>query len=365
MTDENEVTAPAEPSPTPETPAILGDGAPTPPNPEPESTQEPRSRLDSIEKAFADIDAEAPTAEAKPEPKTDDQGRLRGPDGKFAPKEPSAELKPEAPKEAEPADKGLISEPPDRFSADAKVAWKDAPEPVQGEIKRAITELESGLAQKDAQLEPLKPFFDMAQQHDVKVHEVMGNYVRMEQLLAKDMRAGLTVLAQNFGISFEQMIAQATGQAPQGQADPRDAQIASLTAELHDLKNMVTGVSDTVSQSQEKDLVQQIETFAADKPAFDYLENDIAALLTQNPGMTLDQAYGAAFENAQKLMAALNPPPNPEPESNPAPSAVPAQPRPQRSVTGAPNAGSDPDTRQPSRTRTEALQRAFSAAGVN
>lgn len=361
MTDELEVTAPAEPSPIAEAPAIDGEGAPTPPSPEGAEPSEPRSRLDSIEKAFADIDAgDEPKAEDKAEPTADDQGRLRGPDGKFVAKdEPKPEGEPA--KEPETADKGPISEPPSRFSADAKEAWKDAPESVKGEIKRAITELESGLAQKDAQLEPLRPFFDMAQQQGVTVDGALGNYVRMEQLLAKDMRAGLDAIAQNFGISFDQMIAQATGQVQAGQPDPRDQQIAALTAQIHDLTGQVSGVANTVTRSQEDAIMAEVEAFASDKPAFDYLQDDIAARLKSNPGLTLEQAYDAALDNAQKVSAVLNPSPQPEPPATP---AAPTQPRVQRSVTGAPNAGSDPGSRKPSRNRSEALERAFSATGL-
>jgi hypothetical protein len=361
MTDELDVTASAEPISATETPAIEGDGAPTPPDPTGNEPSEPRSRLESIEKAFADIDEpDAGEPAKKAEPKVDESGRLRGPDGKFAAKD-ATEPEAEPAKAPEGTDRGTISEPPSRFSPDAKEAWKDAPDSVKGEIKRAITELESGLAQKDAQLEPLKPFFDMAQQHGVTVDGALGNYVRMEQLLAKDMRAGLDAIAQNFGISFDQMIAQATGQAQSGQPDPRDQKIAQLTSQIHDLTNQINGVSTTVNRSQEQAIMAEVESFASDKPAFDYLQDDIAARLSANSGMTLDQAYNAALENAQRVSAVLNPPSQPD---NPASPAAPTQPREQRSVTGAPNAGSDPGTRKPSRNRSEALQRAFSATGL-
>ena len=348
MTDE--VTAPAEPSPIAETPAFETADTPTPP--EPQADPEPRSRMDSIEKAFADV-GEGEAAEPAPE-----SGQPRGPDGKFVAKEqeqPAAEEKPE---ETPEVDKGPLSEAPSRFSADAKEAWKDAPDSVKGEIKRAITELESGLAQKDEQLTPLKPFFDMAQEHGVQVHDVLGNYVRMEQLLAQDMRAGLTAVAQNFGMSLEQMVAQVTGQQQEGQPDPRDAQITALQTELHDLKGKVNGVSNNVQQSQEADLMRQIEAFASD-PAhsrFAELEGEIARLIQTGYANDLPQAYDIADR--------LNPAPQPAP-AEPTPTATPAQTRLQRSVTGAPNAGSDPAQRRPSSNRTEAIARSFERVGLS
>lgn len=340
MTDEIEVTATAEPSPIVETPAIEGEGSPTPPEPE----AEPRTRRDSIEKAFADLDAPEGDKAPKAEPTTDAQGRRRNPDGKFASKEPEAEKQPET------EDKTAVSEAPSRFSPDAKAAWKDAPASVQGEIKRAITELESGLAQKDAQLEPLKPYFEMAQKHGVTVDGALGNYVRMEQLLSKDLRGGLTALAQNFGMTLDDMIAKATGQ--QSQSDAKDREILDLRNQVQNLSQQVTGVSQTVQKNNEDQIYSQIEAFAAEHDRFDELSSDISRLLQTGYAKTLDEAYGLAER--------LNPAPQPDP---PAPAET-AQPRQQLSVTGAPNAGSNPGSRKPSRNRTEALQRAFSGVGL-
>ena len=105
--------------------------------------------------------------------------------------------------------------------------------------------------------------------------------------------------------------------------------------------------------------MRQIEAFAKDKPAFPYLENDIAAILGQSPDMTLEEAYAQALQKAQHLMTALNPPSAAE-----AAQAPPPQKRPARSVTGAPTAGSNPGSRQPSANRTEAIQRAFAQSGL-
>ncbi|MEM6833293.1 MAG: hypothetical protein AAF562_06680 [Pseudomonadota bacterium] len=342
MTEEA-VTAPAEPTVIEAAPAVEVPETPSEPTPE------APTRMDSIQKAFDSLDEVEPLADASQEASSE---RPRGPDGKFIAKNGNEQEKPQE-IAAKLEDQPSIMDAPSRFSADAKAAWAEAPDAVKGEIHRAVRELESGLQQKDAQLAPLKPFFEMAEQHNTDVQTALGNYVRMEQLLAKDMKAGFEALAQNFGMTVEDMVAKATG--GQSTSPDKDRHIATLTATVQQLQQQVSGVQQTQKTAQETQIMQQINAFAADKPAFDLLENDIAALLTQNEGMTLEQAYEEALANAQKLMTVLSPQPNPAPTP---------QQRPARSVTGAPTStGSNPAARKPSANRGEAISRAFDAAG--
>jgi hypothetical protein len=337
MTDESLAPAPAEPIAAPE---ITTEGAPTPPEPPSEAP----SRRDALERALAKVEGEeAPVA-----------GQPRAPDGKFAAKQPDAapvELK----EPAKDADKTPLAEPPARFSPDAKAAWAQAPVPVQAEIKRAITELEGGLRQYQQVLEPIKPYFDLAKQHGTTVHDALGNYVRMEQMLAKDPRAGLTAIAQNFGWTLEQMIAFVSDGKPaaQGQPDPRDRVIAELRQELAGLKGQVGTVTQTLEQQRVSETMKHVESFAAQHPRFAELENDILRLL--------QTGYADSLEAAYQYAERLNPAPQPAAAAAPVPAP---QTRPARSVTGAPNAGSTPGSRPPSSNRREALTNALSQVGL-
>ena len=332
MTDETLQSAPAEPIAAPE---ITTEGSPTPPEP----TEAP-SRRDALERALAKVEGEEP------------EGPARGPDGKFAAKAPDA-AKPVELKEPAKPDASPLAEPPARFSPDAKAAWAQAPVPVQAEIKRAITELETGLKQKDAMLEPLKPFFELAGQHKTTVHDALGNYVRMEQMLAKDPRAGLTAIAQNFGWTLDQMIAFVSDGKPQGQPDQRDQTIIALQRELAAIKGQVGTVTQTLEQQRVGEVMKHVESFAAQHPRFAELENDILRLLQTGFADDLE----AAYQYAERLN------PAPQPAAPAAPAQAP-QTRPVRSVTGAPNAGSTPGSRPPSSNRREALTNALSQVGL-
>lgn len=348
-------TAPAAPEPVSETPA-----APSPQE-TPDASQEsetpkveasgekPRSRREAIEAALAKV-----SEDDKPESKDD---RPRGPDGKFLPKEPveaaepakEAPKAPEAPKVAE--DKGPLSEPPTRFSADAKAAWKDAPEPVKGEIKRAITELETGLRRYQQVVEPLKPYVDMAAKSGTTVHEALDRYVRMEQALRTDPATGLRALAQNMGMTPADMASILTGQAAQGD-QTKDRQIVGLTNKIQQLEAKLGEIGQSVTQTREQAIQEQVASFAKDRPRFDELAPEIARMLQTGYASDLADAY----EKADRL--------NPVPRPAPVASVPTPQPRPALSVTGAPSSGSNPANRQPSATRSEAISRAMQRAGL-
>lgn len=348
MSDIEAVTALAEPSPVSDT---IIEGTPTPPAPEPsgETTESvPRSRREALEKAFDAVDGgnDSPPAEGGE--------RARGPDGKFVAKEaqnaPEAEPKADAQPKT-PEGKGPVTEAPSRFSADAKQVWADAPEAVRGEIKRAISELEGGLAQKDAQLEPLKPYMDMAQKQGTTVHEALDRFLKMEDALRSDLPKGMEMLAQNFGMTLPQLVAAAQRQQPPEQ-DAKDRQIADLTQQVRQLSTQVGDVSKTFEQNQHDATLKTVEAFADEHPRFDELSEHIAHALKTGFATSLQEAYDFADR--------LNPAPQPAVQQ---PSAQPAQTRPVRSVTGAPNAGSNPAREKPSTTRTEAIERAMSRAG--
>jgi len=345
---------------------------------EPKPKSEREKRRESLEKAFKKVEddeegekqANGSPSTPKADPKAaedtkaaKEEGPKRSADGKFAAKEAE---KPDA-KAAESAEDGQeakeapktpskVAEPPARFSAEAKAAWKDAPESVRGEAQRAVRELEHGLQQKDQQLRPLEPFIKMAREQGTTVDAALRNYVGMEQMLRKDPRQGLMTLAQNMGMTPQQMAGYLTGQPQQkGQQDPRDQQIIALTQQVRQMQQQFGQVNGTIQEQRQQAVLNQVQQFAADKPRFDELAPEIARMIETGYASDLSDAY----EKADRM----NPAPAPVPQPTAAP-APPAQTRPARSVTGAPTAGSNPGTRKSSQTRTEALSRAFRSAGL-
>lgn len=354
--DTPEATAPAEQSPLVEDQQPVEAPQEAPQEAEaPKADDKPRTRRESIQRALDSLNEKpAEKAESKP---AEDGERPRGPDGKFVAKEGEAP-KEEAPKaEARPEDapKSPIGDAPQRFSADAKAAWKDVPDAVRGEIHRAIRENENGLREKDELLGGFKPYFDMARQQGMRpqdVPQVLGRYVQMENALRQDPRRGIEAIANNMGLTLDQFMAKVQGQQP-GQADAKDQQILELRREIQNLQGQFGQVSQTVQQQREQAVMNDVTRFAQEHPRFDELAGEIARLIQTGYASDLSDAY----EKAERL----NPAPQPAPQ--PAQPPAPAQTRQPRSVTGAPGGGSNPRP-APSANRREAIERGLRAAGL-
>lgn len=344
-------TAPADQSPIAEDIDVGTDA------PEAESGQ---SLDDAIDAAFEGLDDDLnpiePADDAAPGPE-------RGADGRFKAKDSADEAAsdgdddtgdtdPEATEPDEAADETL-NDAPSRFSADARAAWKDAPAAVRGEIQRAIREMESGLAQKDEALAPLKPYIEHAAQTGTTLDAALANYVAAEQLLRQDVFAGLDRVARNCGTTLQDVAQAMTGGQQQGgqQFAAMQQQNATLQTEIHNLKQQLAGVSNTIEQQQVQTVEKQVQDFAAQQPRWGELEGEVLRLLQTGYATTLEEAYGVAER--------LNPAPKvPTPEPQPAP----AQTRPARSITGAPSGGSSPTRKRAPATLDESIDAALNFA---
>ena len=191
----------------------------------------------------------------------------------------------------------------------------------------------------------------MGAQHGVQVHEALGKYVAMEQLLAKDIGQGLAAIAQNFGMTLPDMLAKVSGQP--SQSTDKDREILTLRQEIQAIRGEFGQVSQTVQQQREAAIMSDVQRFAESRPRFDELAPEITRLLQTGYASDLQDAY----QKAERL--------NPGPQiAAPAAPMAAVQPRQPRSVTGSPASGSDPTFSKPSATRAEALSRAFSRVGL-
>lgn len=307
---------------------------------EPEAPPAPKSARSAVADALATVqsqDTQTPVTEPQ-----NGSEQARGPDGKFVSKEPEP---PKAP-DAAPAD-----EAPARFSADAKEAWSQAPEPIRAEIRRAISEMEKGLEGYQAQMEPLKRFDEMAKAGGTTVADALEKYVGFEQLARQDPVRGLAAIAQNLGYSLEDIARHVLGQAaPEAEQDPRDAQIAQLTQTVQQLQQQVGGVTQNM---QTQTAGQQIEAFKAQPghERFDELQDEMAQMIRTGYATDLADAYEKAARQLPAPAPAVVPPPAPAPQTQPV------------SIMGAPASGSNPATkRQPSPNARSAVKRALAQA---
>jgi hypothetical protein len=316
----------------------------------------------AIDRAFAALDGDKPEGAETKEPakfvaKEATEQASNQPDK--ADSGQKADAKPDEPEKTATT----FSEPPKRFSPDAKAEWAKAPEPVRAEITRAVSELEKGLSEYQQRWEPIKHFDEMARQHGTTIDKAMANYVGIEQKLAADPIAGLSQICDNMGFSLRDVAAHVLGQTPDQAASATDAANRHLRQEIAQLKQELTGVSTTIKSHAEQATLKQIEAFSADKPRFEELADDIAFFLQTGKAQDLQEAYSLAER--------LNPDPARSKAINEAidafepEAAKPAQPRKGNlSLSGAPSTGSNPATRKPPSTARDALDNAFARIGL-
>jgi DNA-binding transcriptional MerR regulator len=338
-----------------------------------EAPVERSTRREALDRAFAALDkpdapqeaAKAPDSDAKPKGE-----RVRNPDGTFAPltADKSATITPPDGQQVEVAPVEPVQpveDAPSRFSPDAKAAWKDAPPAIRGEIKRAISELEGGLQQKNEKLQQfagLDQYVPLVQQGGKTIAQVFENYVGFERMVRQNPVQGTMHLLSNLGLSANEVAAAILGQEPSQQAAQSDRTIYELRQQLQQLQQQVGTVAQTFEQQQAAEAMRMIEQFKANKPRFDELRTDMQFFMEHGKASTLDEAYALAEK--------LNPLPQVTPQPAPAPvQAVPAIPAAQTrkaalSVTGSPAAGSNPTLRKDPSSRRGALDNAFASVGL-
>lgn len=347
-----ENTAPAAPSAAPAPEPV---SAPAPASPEPSrsteaSAPEPKtskkfeaSPKDALDRAF---DAVFEDDDVKPQ-----SSQQRDKMGRFRPNEASAELPAEKAAEAQAAPSKFA--PPDRFSADAKVAWEQAPEPVKAEVNRAITELTNGIEKYKQDFEPYRAFDQRLKAEGQTFEQVLGHYTGMEQLLAQDPVRGLDQICRNLGTSLEDVARHVLGQPQDERSTQSNNIIAGLQHELQQVKAQLTQFSRTAEEQAVAASMREVSEFAKANPRVDELAEDIKFFLEAGRAKTLADAYQMADR--------LNPAPSAPAPVQPAPAA---QTRPVRtSISGAPASGSTPGARTKSASIDDALNRAMDTAG--
>ena len=272
-----------------------------------------------------------------------------------------------------------------------KAIWGQLPESVRGELHKAATDLQTA----QADFETFKQYAERLKSEGQSFETVVAHYDGLENLLRQDPMAGFDQIAQNLGVPFQAVAAQALGvtqqdmqviqglkngqlqlagidpqqnpqqnpqqgQPNQGQVpsyDPRDQQIAKLTQTVEQL---VSNHQNSQHQAKVDTLTAEIDRFKATAPRFD----ELAPVMTQlaNSGLvkTIEEAYewACAKVPAPQLETPPVVPPA-TPQQQPAPHIEKAA----LSPFGTPAAGATPATRAPAGSIRESVDRHFSALG--
>ena len=362
----NEV--PINPAPV-SPPAPLGPQAPDKPLGE-DGKPRPESRREAIQRAFdkAGKDRPKPT-EAKAKmghnqpPEETEKLDLKQPPkrevyregGKFArhPEQlqsagqaaPNAGLDPQQQRPAAALpETAPFREPPPRFSEKGRSDWATAPESVRGDVHRMAHEFEGAYRKYRSDHETMnsiRHFHEMAQQHGTTLDRALNNYVSMEQKLRNDVVGGLDVIINNLNlktsdgqkIGLRDVAYHILNQSPDqhrlvqtnNATQVAQHQIGALHQEVTGLK---TALHQMHTQQQFVQTRSAVDQFADQHPRFD----ELGDLIEQELQFGFD--LHTAYQRAERLR------PSSTQAAQTRGNSTPAQTRPSKSISGAPDSGS-------------------------
>ncbi|NTB01078.1 hypothetical protein [Agrobacterium tumefaciens] len=273
-------------------------------------------------------------------------------------------------------------EAPKRFSSDvaATADWEKVPESVQAAVHRVQREMEEGITKYKSshdRYETIREFDEIARGNGHELKDSLKKVVDIEQAFARNPVEGFRHICDHFGINMRALAAHIAGQKAEDVQVQQEGVISELRRELADLKQQISGVSSGFQKQQTDATSKEVEAFASQpgNERFYDLMGDIAFFLKSDKidtNLPPLERLKAAYQLADRL--------NPDPNAKPAPAqasdanaasasdaekeALAAQTRKgEKSITGAPSAGSDPARREPSSSVKDSLKRAFAQAG--
>lgn len=255
-------------------------------------------------------------------PRRDDTGR-------FAAREPATEAQPQqepqattdqtAEKAAEPAKPAI--EPPHSWSAEAKARWANVPPDTQAYIAEREAQAHQAITRAGQQIKAYEPiarvldaYKDTFEKNGLTPDDGIGRLLEVERNLARDPVSAVKEIAKAYGVDLATLTNEQTApaqQAEQGQPDPQvatlKAELAQLKAELGKVGSYLTAQQRAQLASEEQVLARQIAEFAKDKPHFEAVRHVMGALMQADPNLSLDDAYEQATyarpDTRQRILA--------------------------------------------------------------
>jgi hypothetical protein len=303
----------------------------------------------ALDRAFAAI-------EGRDEPVED--GPTRDASGRFARREGEEDQPAEAeappPVEAPPVEAPApeaAQDWPKGISAAAQQEWTKVPPTVRSEVQRRFSEMEQGIEQYRQRFEPLRRFEEMARQGGTTIDAALHHYTGIEAILRQDPLEGLGRICQNLGLDPRSVAAHVLGQ----QAPEPQQEVMALRHQLSEMQTRLThyeAEAQRTQQARQEQAVQTVSQFAEAHPRFNELAPTIKWLL--------DTGGAGDLEGAYTMAERLNPAPTPAPVADT--QAAPQQRKAGLSIAGSP--GSNPVVRTPSKSSSEAIDRAFARQGI-
>jgi hypothetical protein len=201
-----------------------------------------------------------------------------------------------APAEPTPAEEALAY--PKSWRQEISSHWSTLPREVQQEVLRREGDILKGINTYKAgheawgRLAPVfQPYQQLMQQHNLSPEQILPPLLRAHHDMSVGDQAAKEAtfrnIAKAYGLEGLLAAAEARGETPW-----TDPNIQALQEKVNGLGSTVDTFVRTAQEMQMKEIGNQLDTFAKDKPHFEEVAPRLPALI--RGGMTLEEAYEAA-----------------------------------------------------------------------
>lgn len=223
--------------------------------------------------------------------------------GRFAPKNPTeSATDPAAPvtdvavqtaettqEQAKPAIDAPIS-----WTAEKKAEWASVPPALQEYISLRDKESHEAITRAGQQIKAFEPIRNVIEQYGhtfqkngLQPHDGIARMMAVNEMLETNPRAAIAEIAKAYGVNLQGETAQ--------DANPGDARVAELEAELGKIKTHLTAQQRQQYEAESTALAREIADFAKDKPHFESVRKVMAGLMSSGAAETMQEAYDKAI----------------------------------------------------------------------
>ncbi|MEO1189523.1 MAG: hypothetical protein AAFW60_10660, partial [Pseudomonadota bacterium] len=264
-----------------------------------------------------------------------------------------------------------------RFSKEAQAEWDNTPESVRNEATRAITELENGFAkhkERATKFADIEPFEALGKQYGLTIKGVLEDYAGMSRLMnggPEGVMQALRALTSRHGVSLEELAADIMGGDLSEFAEKASNELKEAYTKINALQKRVgelEGVATKYNEDKTAQSAAMVEKFAAEHPRFQELAPKIRWIMqtggvdTSDPQKALSEAYAMADQLTPAAKTGEASKTEQVTETAPADKQSVAQTdKAALSVSGGPDAGSNPTSKKGTRSARDALKAAMAS----
>jgi hypothetical protein len=182
---------------------------------------------------------------------------------------------------------------PISWTAEKKAEWASVPPALQEYISQRDKESHEAITRAGQQIKAFEPIRNVIEQYGhtfqkngLQPHDGIARMMAVNEMLETNPRAAIAEIAKAYGVNLQGETAP--------NAEPGDARVAELEAELGKIKSHLTAQQRQQFEAENNALAREIADFAKDKPHFESVRKVMAGLMNSGAADTMQEAYERA-----------------------------------------------------------------------